>query len=163
MSETRARFLRAIVEQLAAREIAELHLFPPLRQGGVESGVAVVAVAPGAGEALGAAVEAAALTGDSGAVAAVAGAAPRPEHGQAPPPVAARHTIYTARYREALKGPDRGKWEFDIVPEADAPLATVEAVVRGVQRRVGDGGEPERVPADAVRALVAEAACRGAK
>jgi hypothetical protein len=158
MSEARDRFLRAIAEQLAPRAIAELHLFPALRQGGMESGVAVVAVTPPPPEELGVAVEAAALAGDPAA------AVPVPEASPAPvAPASARHTIYTARYRQTLKGPDRGKWEFDLVPEADAPLATVEAVVRGVQRRAGDGGEPERVPADAVRALVAEAACRDAK
>lgn len=49
-----------------------------------------------------------------------------------------RHTVYTARYRLIVKGPERGKWEIDVVDEADAPLLTVETVVRGVQRRAGE-------------------------
>ena len=49
-----------------------------------------------------------------------------------------RHTVYTARYRLIVKGPERGKWEMDVVDEADAPLLAVETVVRGVQRRAGE-------------------------
>lgn len=52
-----------------------------------------------------------------------------------------RHTVYTARYRLVQKGPERGKWESDVVAEADAPLVTVEMVVRGVQRRAGEESE----------------------
>lgn len=52
-----------------------------------------------------------------------------------------RHTVYTARYRLVQKGPERGKWEADVVAEADAPLITVEMVVRGVQRRAGEESE----------------------
>ena len=50
-----------------------------------------------------------------------------------------------------LKGPDRGKWEHAVVAEADAPLVTVEMVVRGVQRRSGDADEPERMSGDEAR------------
>jgi hypothetical protein len=42
-----------------------------------------------------------------------------------------------------VKGPDRGKWEFSMVHDADAPIETVESVVRGVARRAGEDGEPE--------------------
>ena len=121
MSETRGRFLRAIADELPPARVAELHLFPALRQGGVESGVAVIAAMPEVSD-----------------------------PGQ-PSAMAPRHTILTARYRLALKGPERGKWEFSLVAEADAPLITVDAVVRGVQKRVGDSGEPERLSADAMR------------
>lgn len=55
-----------------------------------------------------------------------------------PPVPRVRHTVYTARYRLVIKGPDRGKWEMDVVDEADAPLLAVETVVRGVQRRAGE-------------------------
>ncbi|HWJ21867.1 MAG TPA: hypothetical protein VNS52_05885, partial [Gemmatimonadaceae bacterium] len=55
-----------------------------------------------------------------------------------------------------LKGPDRGKWEVDVVEEADAPLVTVDAVVRGVQRRAGEGADAERFTAEQLRALLAE-------
>lgn len=61
-----------------------------------------------------------------------------------------RHTVYTARYRLVIKGPDRGRWEFECTAEADAPLITVETVVRGVQRRSGDLEEPVRYDADAL-------------
>jgi hypothetical protein len=66
----------------------------------------------------------------------------------------ARFTIYTARYRLQLKGPDRGKWEVEVVAEADAPLLTVDAVVRGVQRRVGDAAEVERLTGEDVQRLL---------
>lgn len=55
-----------------------------------------------------------------------------------------RHTVYTARYRLVQKGPERGKWEADVKDEADAPLITVEMVVRGVQRRAGEASETTR-------------------
>ncbi len=68
-----------------------------------------------------------------------------------------RHVVYSARYRLVLKGPDRGRWEATVTAEADAPLAAVEAVVRGVQRRAGEDDEPERLSGDAFRqALIAE-------
>ena len=62
----------------------------------------------------------------------------------------ARPTVYTARYRLVIKGPDRGRWEFECTAEADAPLITVETVVRGVQRRSGDLEDPVRYDADAL-------------
>ena len=66
-------------------------------------------------------------------------------------PPLSRFTIHTARYRLTLKGVDRGKWEVDVVAEADAPLDAVEAVVRGVQRRSGEGAEPDRLTTEAFR------------
>jgi hypothetical protein len=59
----------------------------------------------------------------------------------AAPTAIVRHTVYTARYRLVQKGPERGKWEADVKAEADAPLITVEMVVRGVQRRAGEESE----------------------
>jgi hypothetical protein len=53
-----------------------------------------------------------------------------------------------------LKGPDRGKWETSIVAEADAPLVSVDAVVRGVQRRAGDVDDPTRLDGDELRAIL---------
>jgi hypothetical protein len=120
LSETRERFFRAIVKEVPAEQIAEIHFFQPMRQGGVESGVAVVASRV---EDRGSRVE------DEG---------PEDEEPQ-------RHTVYTATYRLTIKGPDRGKWETSVVPEADAPLVTVDAVVRGVQRRSGDAEEVDRM------------------
>ncbi|HEX5581608.1 MAG TPA: hypothetical protein VFX39_08535, partial [Gemmatimonadaceae bacterium] len=72
----------------------------------------------------------------------------------AAPPPPSRSTIFTARYRLQLKGPDRGKWDVDVVEEADAPLVTVDVVVRGVQRRAGELSAVERLsPADLAVAL----------
>jgi hypothetical protein len=42
LDETRERFFRAIMERVPAERIAEIHFFQPIRQGGIESGVAVV-------------------------------------------------------------------------------------------------------------------------
>lgn len=122
VSETRERFILAIAEQVAADRIAEIHFFNPIKQGGLESGVAVIA-----------------LSGET-----------------------AKHTVYTAHYRHTLKGLDRGKWQVTVVDEADAPLITVETVVRGVQRRAGDLEDPERMEGDAVREIIAAAAARAA-
>jgi hypothetical protein len=123
VAETVERFLRAIVHDVPVARIADLHLFPSLRQGTYETGVAVVAAWPvGADRADGA------------------------EDAEG-----ARHTIYTARYRQVVKGPDRGRWEFECVAEADAPLITAETVVRGVQRRSGDLEDPVRYDAPALR------------
>lgn len=116
IGETRARFLADIAGQVPLDRIAEVHCFAPLRQGGLESGVAVVAVVHEA--------------------------------------AAERFTVYTARYLHTRKGPDRGKWEVSVVEEADAPLVTVETVVRGVQRRAGDTEDPERLDGDAVRTIL---------
>src|SRR6476620_11288355 len=108
INETRERFLVAIAAQVPPDQIEEIHFFSPIKQGGVESGVAVVAA-------------------------------------KGPTPESERLVIYTGRYRLTLKGPDRGKWETNVVAEADAPLITVEAVVRGVQRRAGDTDEAMRM------------------
>jgi hypothetical protein len=68
---------------------------------------------------------------------------------------APRYTIYSARYRHTLKGLDRGKWEVNVTEQADAPLLTVDAVVRGVQRRSGDGDEVVRLSGDEFRTALA--------
>ena len=70
----------------------------------------------------------------------------------------ARFTVYTARYRLTLKGLDRGKWEMSVTEEADAPLPTVDAVVRGVSRRSGDADETVRLSGDEFRAALPEPA-----
>jgi hypothetical protein len=162
MTETQQRFLRAIAERVPSDQVVEVHLFPPIRQGGVETGVAVVAEDPRL-----APVPVAADTTDvSATVDATDGSAepsvdePPAEPLDAEPvdaePVDAeaspsRFTIHTARYRLTLKGVDRGKWEVDVVAEADAPLDAVDAVVRGVQRRSGEGAEPDRLTTEAFR------------
>ena len=120
LTETRARFLLAITTQVPADHIAEIHFFSPIKQGGVESGVAVVVV-DGADQ-------------------------------------QERIVVYTARYRLTLKGLDRGKWEASVFAEADAPMVTVEAVVRGVQRRSGDVDDATRMAGDDVREFIAQKA-----
>ena len=122
-SDARERLLLAIADAVAPERLAEVHLFPPMRRGPLETGVAVVAAEP-----------------------LVAGRE--------------RHVVFTARYRWTRKGPERGKWECEVVAEADAPLVTVEAVVRGVQQRLGDEVQPERVSGDDARARISDARCR---
>jgi hypothetical protein len=241
--DTRIRFLREIVARVPIERIVEVHLFTPIRQGGVETGVAVVA-AHSATEMPNEAIAPEATTAGIDPIAAVApedaassgaivdgdetaqgdptedaaGATPSAEptieatgmdatepgaeiqtepeeespnesvesveasaapelsdddsppsevvplealtsdepeeEPEAPelPPV--KHTIFTGRYRLTIKGPDRGRWDADVVEEADAPLVTVAAVVRGVQRRAGDAADADRLSADAIaRAL----------
>ncbi len=123
-ADVRERFLLAIAGVIAPARLVELHFFPPLRQGPIESGVAVVAAEPDA---------------------------------LADPAREPRHVVFSARYRWTRKGPDRGKWEQEIVAEADAPLITVEAVVRGVRERANEEFEPERLTGDEARAIIAEA------
>jgi hypothetical protein len=132
VSETRERFIVAMAEQVPADRVAEIHFFNPIKQGGLESGVAVVALTRPATE-------------------------PEPDQS-----AAVKHTVLTAHYRLTLKGIDRGKWQVTVVEEADAPLITVETVVRGVQRRAGDLDDPERMDGDAVREVLAAAAARSA-
>lgn len=115
MVETTARFLREIGDRIGAGRIEEVRLFPPMRQGGIETGVAVVAASD---------------------------------------PGEPRHTLYSAHYRNTLKGKERGKWECDVTAEADAPLVTIDEVVRGVMKRAGEPFEPERIPAHAFRTIV---------
>jgi hypothetical protein len=118
----RERFLAAIADKLPVEKVIELHLFQPMKQGGTESGVAVVAV------------EEVLSTGELAA-----------EN---------RLAVYTARYRLTQKGPERGKWDFSVQVEADAPLVTIDKVVRGVQRRSGDAEDPEKLSGDEFRALL---------
>lgn len=218
VSEITERFLRAILATVPLERIEELHLFAPLRQGGAETGIAVVAarvveptvaaVEPLAAvevsepvdagtspsvdadpsepvemidtvsdgnesaaadddvvsdeisaegvteEAIAEDVVEDAVAEDAVAEDAVAEDAVVEDavvedtvvedavanEVDAPTSIV-RHTVYTARYRLVLKGAERGKWETDVVDEADAPLVTVETVVRGVQRRAGEETE----------------------
>lgn len=50
MIETTERFLREIADKVGADSVEEIHLFPPIRQGGVETGAAVIAAEAPAGE-----------------------------------------------------------------------------------------------------------------
>ena len=186
VSEIAERFLKMVLTHVPLERIEELHLFSPLRQGGVETGIAVIAarvpvlvvaapdepelpfdaapavveelvkelveelvVAEESIEAEGAveAVEADAAVEAVTAVEAVVLVVDDRDAAVAPPVPRVRHTVYTARYRLVQKGPERGKWEANVVAEADAPLVTVDLVVRGVQRRAGEESEIVRYSA----------------
>jgi len=75
-------------------------------------------------------------------------------------PAESRHVVFTALYRLTRKGPERGKWLFEVTAQADAPLATVDTVVRGVLHRSKDLTETERLSGEQLRALLAEPAWR---
>jgi hypothetical protein len=184
--DVRDRFLAGIAAQLPVERVKELHLFGAIRQGGSESGIAVIAVerderaepitvdvdggfVPPPAVAEAAAVESTAevviqeqLDDESRFVAdEVVDETATPEAAPSAPstaPAAARYTVYTARYRLTLKGLDRGKWEMSVTEEADAPLLTVDAVVRGVSRRSGDADETVRLSGDEFRAALPETA-----
>lgn len=180
MTETQQRFLRAIAERVSRNQVVEVHLFPAIRQGGVETGVAVVAedprphVVPQAdGAELVDATEVIDIAADEVEVEpddeveeepsdefeldAVDAVEPEPQadgdgighEDVAAPHASPRFIIHTARYRLTLKGVDRGKWEVDVVAEADAPLDALDKVIRGVQRRAGEGAEPDRLTSEA--------------
>jgi hypothetical protein len=195
MTDTQLRFLRSIAERLPLDRVVELYLFPPMRQGILETGIAIIAaertlpeaplaIAPSEepvaeergyadgdadGDAIGEACdptedasrddeassadEASADVVETSTGFDVPTAAEMVAASNAAR-VASRHTVFTARYRLTLKGPERGRWELSVVEEADAPLLTIEMVVRGVQRRTGDGAEPERMEPTALRELL---------
>jgi hypothetical protein len=75
-------------------------------------------------------------------------------------PAESRHVVFTASYRLTRKGADRGKWLFELAATADAPLATVDTVVRGVMLRSKDLTETERLSGEQLRAILAEPAWR---
>jgi hypothetical protein len=190
VSEITERFLRVVIAHVPLARIEELHLFSPLRQSGVETGIAVIAarvpivveqppMAPelllddevvAVADAVDAetddadavdvetvdadAVDAETVDAEAADEPAEEPAAEEPlaesplaEASAAPAVPRIRHTVYTARYRLVQKGPERGKWEADVVAEAEAPLITVDLVVRGVQRRAGEESEIVRYTA----------------
>lgn len=136
-SDARERFLLELAAVVPPHRIAEVHFFPPLRQGPIETGVAVIAALP---------VGASDVTSDEPDEEFVEGAR-----------MSSRHVVYSARYRWTRKGPERGKWECEVVAEADAPLLTVETVVEGVRKRANEPLEIERVEGDVIRARITEA------
>ena len=148
LDPTRERFLMAIAAVLPPERFIELHFFPGIRQGGVESGVAVIAAHPE--------YVAPPIVADAPPIEEPEELEEAPAEDDSPnePAAPRRYTVYAAKYKLALKGVDRGKWECSVVAEADAPLVTVETVVRGVQRRSGDAGEPERMSGEEARNFV---------
>jgi hypothetical protein len=152
--ETTERFLREIAQRVGIDAVDEVRLFPPLRQSGVETGVAVVAAIPLPPEAS----LARAQDEPPEALSESAGDEFLPIEDEEREIIVHRHTVFTARYRHTLKGPDRGKWEVQVQAEADAPLVTLDQVVRGVMKRSGDPFEPEKISASAFKTIVEGAA-----
>ncbi len=150
MTESQHRFLKEIADRAVTGRIAEVRLYPTVRVGQVESGVAIVA--------LEVADVVTPIDPDADQVTV-------PDRESVLAPVAdaegvvtdhPRLSILTAHFRHTVKGPDRGKWEFAMVHDADAPIETIESVVRGVARRAGEDGEPELLPADAFQRALSE-------
>lgn len=152
-SDARERFVLEIAKVLAPERIVEAHLFAPLRQGQIETGVCVLAALPEGAEPL--PVEP--LPAETVEAAESAEATEATEAFPEGARISARHVVYSARYRWTRKGPDRGKWECEVVAEADAPLLTVEAVVQGVQHRSSEPLEVQKLDGDTVRAMIAQA------
>ena len=153
MTETQQRFLKEIADRVNGGRVAELRLYPTLRVGQVESGVAIVATAgdkPPAVEPSGADIVESLEAAVADAPIVEAGS----EEVSASGPE--RMSILTAHFRHTVKGPDRGKWEFFLVHDADAPIETVESVVRGVARRAGEDGEPELLSGDDFQRALSE-------
>jgi hypothetical protein len=180
-SDARERFLLEIAAVVPKHRISEVYFFPPLRQGPMETGVAVIAAMPvgaspifamaeaTAGEAEVTATADASASADAESPEQIASVEPAETVGSTEPAsadaeeyvegakISSRHVVYSARYRWTRKGPERGKWECEVVAEADAPLLTVEAVVQGVRQRANEPVEPEKLEGDAVRAMLATA------
>jgi hypothetical protein len=152
MTETQQRFLKEIADRVTGGRVAELRLYPTLRVGQVESGVAIVATLADQVEEPVASVPDDTTAAD--AASPVVESADEPVFSDvavedvATTPGPERLSILTAHFRHTVKGPDRGKWEFSLVHDADAPIETVENVVRGVARRAGEDGEPELLSGD---------------
>ena len=134
----RDRFVRAIADRVDPARIVEMHLFAPIRQSGMETGVAVIAAEQP--------VDINENETDAGRSAQDAGGSD-----------SNRHTVFTAWYRLTLKGAERGKWEFNLADEAVAPLETIVAVARGVGERAGDADDPERWTGEHFRTALSEA------
>lgn len=154
-SDARERFLMEIAAVVPKHRISEVYFFPPLRQGPMETGIAVIAAMPVGATPQFALAEVAATESAEGAEP-VSEAVAEEQYVEGAK-ISARHVVYSARYRWTRKGPDRGKWECEVVAEADAPLLTVETVVQGVRQRANEPLEAEKLDGDAVRALLAAA------
>ena len=188
MTETQERFLRTVLTRVPIDSVVELHLFPSLRRGTVETGVAVIAtIAPVAELAVvdvddtlapldddspysDDAAEAQA-SGLSASDADADGDVDDDVHVDADDDVGSaeiaayndtghspRHRILTASYRLTIKGLERGSWIVDVQHEADAPLDAVEAVLRGVRHRSTEPADPELLSRDTLLSLLSPTA-----
>ena len=146
MTEAQQRFLKEIADRMSGGRVAEVRLYPTVRVGPIESGVAIVAKEEPAPT-----IEAAEPDQASPVDVELAESVDVPVTARAD-----RMSILTAHFRHTVKGPDRGKWEFSMVHDADAPIETVESVVRGVARRAGEDGEPELLSGEDFRHALTE-------
>lgn len=160
-SDARERFVLEIAKVLPPARIVEAHFFAPLRQGQIETGVCVLGALPEGAEPLPVDTDAeAAVTDTAPSEVLDSGLSPEDAATDAYPAgarISSRHVVYSARYRWTRKGPDRGKWECEVVAEADAPLLTVEAVVQGVRQRASEPLEVQKLDGDTVRGMIAKA------
>lgn len=143
-SDARERFLLEIAAVVPPHRVSEVHFFAPLRQGPMETGVAVVAAMPE-----GALEQEVPVDADAAPI-------EEPQYPEGAH-LSARHVVYSASYRWTRKGPERGKWESEVVAEADAPLLTVETVVKGVMQRSSDPLAVEKLDGDTIRAMIEKA------
>ena len=164
MTETQERFLRTVLTRVPLDAVVELHLFPSLRRGTVETGVAVIASQLPVAQL--------SVVGDTAvddAEFATADSLPETDTYDAPDrdavrdaaPVAGalpRLRILTASYRLTIKGVERGAWVVDVQDEADAPLEAVEAVLRGVRHRSTEPADPELISHHALASLLVPSA-----
>jgi len=159
MTETQERFLRTVLTRVPLESVVEWHLFPPIRRGTMETGMAVIAtVLPPAPMTV--LEEGGVLEMDVSEPATVEGAEFEMDVSESAtvedaPVHAPRLRILTAAYRHTIKGIDRGKWTVDVQEEADAPLVAVEAVLRGVRQRSTEAADPELVSLETLAALIA--------
>lgn len=154
MTETQRRFLREIAARVGESRVHEVRLFPAIRQGGIESGVAIVAARPA--EPAPVHVEPAPEGAELELAIPVAQEVDAVQ-AQVVPNAPSRYEILSARYKLVLKGTERGQWDAEVRHEADAPLETIERVVRGVALRAGEDGEPECLADAGFREAVSDA------
>src|SRR5688500_19438511 len=117
MTETQQRFLKAIAERVTGDNVTEIRLYPTVRVGPIESGVAIVATKEPMPVAV--AEEQVSAEGDL-TVGEIRIACARTD----------RLSILTAHFRHTVKGPDRGKWVCTLVHD---DTVGIEVVVRRVR------------------------------
>jgi hypothetical protein len=165
MTETQRRFLREIAARIGESRIHEVRLFPAIRQGGIESGVAIVAARPPEPIPPDMSIPPAEDFSDElGVETDIETVIPVVVDGDTAPPAkphfdpdTPRFEILSARYKLVIKGTERGAWEAEVRHEADAPLDTIDRVVRGVALRTGEDGEPESIEIAKFREALSDA------
>jgi hypothetical protein len=182
MTETQERFLRTVLTRVPLDSVVELHLFPALRRGTLETGVAVIATV----------LPPVALAVDNDAdsdvdndvdidadndndvdsindnrAASINDNDSRDDADTDDSPytddvvrviASPRLRILTASYRHTIKGVERGAFSVDVQVEADAPLDAVEAVLRGVRHRSTEPADPEAISHDTLASLLTPSA-----